>query len=160
MWYLLAASLVGLLQALFFSVCTFPHIYIFSLSLPLHNIFIQGPYSLPLVREMGPAFTSSSCILGVCVVLFSESLTGLPGERLPLFGLIYIATLSTTLSTERSINYTARTVGPSLRDPNRAEWSATNLFFSAIKGQITTFSSGPNCPKSSLTACTLSLRHS
>ena len=130
MWYLLAASLVGLLQTLFFSVCTFPHI--FSLSLPLHNIFIQGPYSLPLVREMGPAFTSSSCILG----------------------------LSTTLSTERSIDYTARTVGPSLRDPNRAEWSATNLFFSAIKGKFTTFSSGPNCPKSSLTACTLSLRHS
>jgi hypothetical protein len=29
------------------------------------------------------------------------------------------------------INYTARTVCPSLREPNRAEWRATTLFFSA-----------------------------
>jgi hypothetical protein len=34
----------------------------------------------------------------------------------------------TALSTNMSINYTARAVCPSLREPFRAEWRATNLF--------------------------------
>ena len=36
-----------------------------------------------------------------------------------------------------SINYTARAVRPSLREPSRAEWRATNLFL-IIKSQATT----------------------
>jgi hypothetical protein len=39
----------------------------------------------------------------------------------------------TALSTNISINYTARAVCPSLREPTRAEWRATNLFLSANK---------------------------
>ena len=39
----------------------------------------------------------------------------------------------TALSTNISINYTARAVCPSLREPTRAEWRATNLFWSANK---------------------------
>jgi hypothetical protein len=42
-----------------------------------------------------------------------------------MLGVIYTA----ALSTGRSINYTARTGCPSLREPNRAEWRAANLFF-------------------------------
>ncbi len=34
----------------------------------------------------------------------------------------------TALSTNTSINYTARVVCPSLREPTRAEWRATNFF--------------------------------
>ena len=39
----------------------------------------------------------------------------------------------TALSTNISINYTARAVCPSLRESTRAEWRVTNLFLSANK---------------------------
>ena len=39
----------------------------------------------------------------------------------------------TALSTNISINYTARAVCPSLREPIRAEWRDTNLFLSVNK---------------------------
>ena len=37
------------------------------------------------------------------------------------------------MSTNKTINYTARTVCPSLREPSRAEWRTTNLFGGANK---------------------------
>ncbi len=40
------------------------------------------------------------------------------------------------------INYTALTVCPSLREPNRAEWRATNLV--PMKSQITSANEKPN----------------
>ena len=97
---------------------------------------MQAPI-LSLRSEKGLSMTLSSRILGgKYLTLLSRSL-GLPGER---FFVRLDCDISLLCRHKRSINYTARTVCPSLREPTRAEWwGATVLFWVPIKSQTTTW---------------------
>ena len=111
--------------------------YIYYLSLSLLIRWYAGPDSLPPVRVRAQISRESSRTLGV-FLSYKIPFIKLSAENTERITRVFrLKSFLTALSTNTSINYTARAVCPSLREPTRAEWRATNLFWVPIKSQTT-----------------------
>ena len=102
------------------------------LSLSPHILICGTRFSPPVrVRAHSHGRLSYSGSLSfILYISFISCSQRLLSERLQYSGLNHFLT---ALSTNMSINCTARAVRPSLREPSRAEWRVTNLFLSANK---------------------------
>jgi hypothetical protein len=103
---------------------------------------IYGPRFSPPRLENGLKYHGKVPVLWEFSFPYKISFIKLSAENTEWITRVFrLKSFFTALSTNTSINYTVRTVCPSLREPTRAEWRDTNLFWVPIKSQTTTWTS-------------------